>query len=230
MYKKLFFAVFIIFIMLNINFCSRTTKSSKKNENVEVFLKNPFIEEAIDESNIDIFTGDNPPDLSGEYLTDAFVTDAHDLIVDYLKNQKISSTIILYDQTNTNEIKLIEKIQNLTVYGSGGYITGEDNKFTIWQESTQSGGESGLSDDIAIVVLLIISGIRTSEGNLIIQGMSVITSVESDNNNYNTNAITGVWWMYEGNFYLQDSAIISKSSDIRTALIPNHIIELIHNH
>lgn len=210
MVKSMLIIVFLLVICFTVNSCSSDNSVSPKDagfDNQEEYLENPSVNNGINESGIAIYLGDDPPVLSGEYTTDAEITDASSELSS-LEGAIISSNITLYNQTSSGHIAFIETVGNITVFGSGGYITGENNTFTVWQESEQSGEEAGLPDDITINVALLISGYKDSSGHLHIHGISIISRVDTDNDDYDVEGITGLWWMYEGEFYLQGPALL----------------------
>lgn len=179
-------------------------KESKKSNfsEPEEYIENPSVTAAINESGISINAGDNPPPLAGTYLTDGEVIDAS-YIVNSLIGLPINSEIRLYNQTASGKIDFQEKVGGLTAWGSGGYITGDNGKFTIWQESRQSGSEAGLPNDITINVALLMSGTKLSNGDLTAKGISIITEVTTTNSEYDIESIEGIWWMWDADFDLQ---------------------------
>jgi hypothetical protein len=86
----------------------------------------------------------------------------------------------LYNQTSSGKIDFEERAEGLKVSGSGGYITGDNGRFTIYVESKQSGSEAGLPDNVTMMVVLMMLGTLSSNGNLTgVQGMTVITDVNN---------------------------------------------------
>jgi len=183
----------------------------------EEFLENPSVKNAIEDSGIQINEGENPPVLSGIYLLDGYVTKVSPVIQD-LYGSIISSTVTLYNQTTSGKISFKEEIQGIVVQGTGGYIIGDDGKFSIFQESIQKGEEAGLPSDLSVTVVLIMSGQKHEDGNLTAKGISIITDASSSNSgNYDLETLKKVWWMWECLFVLQGPA---KKSLPLEALIP----------
>jgi len=176
----------------------------KKNDfdSPEEYLENPSVKNAIKDSDIPIYKGDIPPRLAGDYLSNGEVISTSPSL-EILIGTPISSKVTLYNQTASGKIDLKETVGSITVWGSGGYITGENNDFTIWQESRQSGSEAGLPDDVTIYVSLLMSGYKEESGDLKINAISIITRVVTDNKNYDVDEIEGQWWMSKGTLYLQ---------------------------
>jgi len=176
----------------------------KKNdfESPEEYLENPSVKNAVEDSDFPIYEGNNPPRLAGDYSANGEITSTSPLI-ESLIGTSINSKITLLNQTASGKIDLKETVGSITVWGSGGYITGENNDFTIWQESSQSGSEAGLPDDVTVYVSLLMSGYKEDDGDLKISGISIITRVVTDNKEYDVDEIEGQWWMYEGTLYLQ---------------------------
>jgi hypothetical protein len=169
------------------------------------YIENPSVKKAVSESGITINKGSTPPPLAGTYIANGSVVDASARLLT-LKGMTIYSQIILYNQTTSGKIDFQEKVQNLTVWGSGGYITGNSGNFTIWQESRQSGDEAGLPDDITLTVVLLMSGNKLISGDLSASGISIITKVETNSSQYDVNAIEGSWWMWRADMELQTSS------------------------
>jgi hypothetical protein len=195
----------LFFVLLSA--CSKDDDADKKDKKSnfsepEEYIENPSVTAAINESGISINEGDNPPPLAGTYLADGEVVDAS-YSANSIIGLPINSEIKLYNQTASGKIDFQEKTSGITVWGSGGYITGDNGKFTIWQESRQSGSEAGLPNDITINVALLMSGTKLSSGDLTAKGISIITEVSTTNDEYDTEAIEGIWWMWDADFDLQ---------------------------
>ena len=165
----------------------------------EEFIENPSVKNAINESDIPINYGENPPALAGTYLVDGYWTDASYEMHSFV-GSKVESEIVLSKQTNSGKIDYEERIGGVKVSGSGGYITGNNGSFTIYQESQQSGSEAGLPNGVSMTVVLMMSGTKSNNGNLVdVRGISIITEV----NNSSYKIAEGWWWEWEANFNLQ---------------------------
>lgn len=223
----------IIFFVL-FSACSKDDDADKKDKKSnfsepEEYIENPSVSAAIDESGININEGDNPPPLAGTYLTDGVVTDAS-YVANSLIGMPINSEIKLYNQTTSGKIDFQEKVGGLTAWGSGGYITGDNGKFTIWQESRQSGSEAGLPNDITINVALLVSGTKLSNGDLTAKGISIITEVITTNSEYDTEFIEEIWWMWEADCELQaenNKSAIIESENQKISLSTQKILKMI---
>lgn len=231
MKTKIFF-ISILFAVLFFS-CEKDNKPPAKKEGFdspEEFLVNPSVQEAIDDSNIPIYEGEEPPVLSGTYEVDGSVVDVS-TIFQGLYGAQINSTFILYNQTASGEISFREEIQGIIVSGSGGYIIGEDMKFTIFQESFQSGAEAGLPSGVSITVVLIMSGKKYETGDLVANGISIITNATSSNFDYDVEGAIGNWWMWKAYFTLEGAAIskIEKSGYKENIFLPEKVKELILN-
>jgi len=204
--RRLALSVFFVSVLL-ISTCvgkNPVAPDLKKNdfEGPEEYLENPSVKNAVEDSDFPIYEGNDPPRLAGDYLADAEITSTSPLL-EYGVGAKITSKITLYNQTASGKISFKETLGSITVWASGGYITGENNDFTIWQESRQSGSEAGLPDDVTVYVSLLMSGYKEDDGDLKISGISIITRVITDNKEYDIDEIEGQWWMYEGTLSLQ---------------------------
>ena len=166
------------------------------------FVQNPSVSSAIRESSIPVYEGDTPPALAGTYSIDGKVTDtSYELAV--LIGMPVQSEFILSKQTTSGTIDFEERIDGFKVSGSGGYVTGNNGCFTIYQESRQSGSEAGLPNDLTLTVVLMMSGIKSNNGNLTdVEGVSIITEASSNNKSYNLKAVEGLWWKWDADFYL----------------------------
>ena len=209
------FLNYLVFVILAVSVLFTSCK--KDNDGLsspEDFLKNPSVTGAVKESGIDINNGDNPPPLAGTYITDGEVVDASELLDDLI-GVPLRSEFELYNQTASGKISFREKVGELKASGMGGYITGDNGKFTIYLESKQSGSEAGLPDDISANVVLLMSGNKLSNGDLIVAGITIITDISTSNKQYDRktlNSIKGNWYMWEADF---DLKIGTKSVEIK---------------
>jgi hypothetical protein len=214
--SKILCSVMIAMAFISFESCEKEDDDNKPKTSgftsAEEYIENPSVIIAKNEAGIEINKGDNPPALAGVYLADGKVTNAsYDFYS--MVGERINSQITLYSQTNTGKINFKEVVQGITVQASGGYITGENGKFTIYQESIQTGSEAGLPDDLTITVVLIMSGTKLSNGNLSAKGMSVITDIKADAKKYpNKDSLKGLWWMWQAEFKLTAAATSSLNS------------------
>ena len=195
---------FLFYGMLLIVFCGFTFMSCKKDDfsGPEDYISNPSVKAAINESRIEVNKGDNPPPLAGTYSLNGSVIDASGVIRTVV-GLPINTEFELFNQTASGKISFRERVGGISASGSGGYITGDNGKFTIYLESNQSGAEAGLPNDISLEVVLLMSGNKYDSGNLRVKGISIINKVRTTNKEYNTKSIEGCWWMWDADFYLQ---------------------------
>ena len=190
----------------------------EKFENPSDFLQNPYVQGAINESNIPVNQGDNPPALAGTYQINGSVTDASDELYSEI-GLPIQTVFVLSNQTSSGKINFEERLNGIAVYGIGGYITGDNGRFTIYGESKQSGSDAGLPNGVTITVVVMMSGTQSNNGNLTnVQGISIVTDV----NNSSYKEFKGAWWKYNATFTLQKSnapAINSSENYSSTFLI-----------
>jgi len=195
----------ILTFVLSVFVLSGCKKDDPKLDSPEAFLKNPYVSDAVNESNIPVNQGNNPPALAGTYSTNGSVTDASDELSSLIGNP-IQSVFVLSNQTASGKIDFAESVSGINVSGIGGYITGDNGRFTIYGESKQSGTDAGLPDGISLTVVIMMSGTQSNNGNLTgVQGISIITDAASNNSSYNVAAIKGLWWKYNATFTLQKS-------------------------
>lgn len=212
-YLSIIFLMFLIFISgcsKDNNPVSPTQTKDSNFSSPDEYVQNPSIKNAVQNSNININRGTNPPPLVGDYNARGDVKDASSSIKQAVIGLKMNSLITLYNQTTSGKINFREKVGGLTAWATGGYVTGDNGKFTIWQESKQSGAEAGLPNDISINIALLMSGQKLNNGDLQAEGISIVTKVETNNSSYDTQKIIGVWWMWDADFYLQGAPSASK--------------------
>ena len=198
------FTFFLFALAITFSSCEKDDSKSKKSNfnGPEEYIENPSVKSAIEDSRIPMYLGENPPALAGRYLTNGEVEDTSYGLSELIGMQ-IRSEFELFNQTSSGIISFREKIEGASVSGIGGYITGENGRFTIYGESKQSGSEAGLPDDISMNVVLLMSGTKISNGDLIVKGISIITDVKTSNKQYNVKDLEGGWWMWEADFDLQ---------------------------
>ena len=205
--KNKFFKITFLVVALATTFssCEKDDNSNSKKSNFtrpEEYIENPSVKHAVKDSRIPVYPGDNPPALVGKYLTNGEVEDAS-YIFQSLIGLPVISEFELYNQTTSGKISFREKVEGITVSGTGGYITGNNGRFTIYGESRQSGSEAGLPNDISLNVVVLMSGSKLSNGDLTVKGISIISDITTTNKQYNTEGIEGSWWMWEADFDLQ---------------------------
>jgi len=207
---------------------------AKKNHftSPEEYIENPSVSDALNESGVPVYGGNNPPALAGTYSTDGKITDAsHEM--SSMIGTSINTEIVLSKQTTSGKIDIEERAGGIVVSGSGGYITGDDGYFTIYQESKQSGSEAGLPNDLALTVVLMMSGKKTSNGDLTgVQGISIITQATGNSSAYNLSAMEGLWWKWDAEFYLhkEKSTIFKSKADFSNPLFLHEIWKSAANH
>jgi len=134
----------------------------------------------------------------------------------------IQTIFVLSNQTTSGKIDFAESISGINVSGIGGYITGDNGRFTIYGESEQSGSEAGLPDGVSLTIVVMMSGTQSSNGNLTgMQGISIITDAASNNSSYNVAALKGLWWKWDATFTLQK---VNASPIASTLNYSNHIL------
>lgn len=158
----------------------------------EEFIENPYVSEAIEGSEIEIYYGDNPPSLAGKYNTNGEITKHHPGLIAAFPSV-ISSTFCLYNQT-LETIDFTESAGDLTIGGEGNYITGDNGMFTIWGESLQTGSVAGLPGDCTATVVFIMSGRKLDNGDLYAKGLTVTTELKD------CQGFIGGWYMWEADF------------------------------
>ena len=175
----------------------------EKKDGVDLIRENPYVKNAIKEAGFPEYGGNNPPALAGTYLPNGKVTDASNLFSEMI-GASLKSVFILSNQTTSGKIDFEERVEGIKVSGCGGYITGDNGAFTIYMESTQTGSEAGLPDDLSLKVVVQMSGKQSNTGNLTgVQGITIIIDAKSNNKAYNLSSIKGLWYKWEADFILQ---------------------------
>ena len=199
---KIFTILTLVVSSIIITGCYKDGNSSSKKSGFsspEEFIENPSVKNAINESGIPVNYGDTPPALAGTYLVNGNFTDASYELYSFV-GTSFQSEVILSKQTNTGKIDYAERIDDYNVKGSGGYITGNNGRFTIYQESRQSGSEAGLPNGISQTVVMMMSGTKSNNGNLTsVKGITIITEIS----NASYTNLVGLWWIWDATFYLQ---------------------------
>jgi hypothetical protein len=178
------------------NYTSTSTGTNNSSP-VEEYIQNPSVKKAISESGIEINQGTTPPALAGNYVLDGEVVDASKYFYSTV-SAAINSQFNLYNQTASGKISFSETLDGISVSGSGGYITGKNGKFTLYQESQQSGAEAGLPDGVTMTAVFIMSGTKLSNGDVEAKGITIITEGSGDYDFF-----VGQWWMWQSTMELQ---------------------------
>jgi hypothetical protein len=160
------------------------------------FQNNASISDAIDKSDFNLYLGNYPPSIMGTYKTFGTILNTSSSLSSYIGQSLGSTTFFIYDQTELGRIKITEQDGEYVAYGTGGYITGDGQYFTIYQESIQ-GEEAGLPVGVTLYVSFILSGRKSTLGTIEeAQFLNVTTSVVSTNTDYDYHE--GEWYMGAG--------------------------------
>lgn len=132
------------------------------NKEIEDVIPPEILEEM--DPYINIYRGNNPPVVEGTYLIDPFVTvycqDQGN--GGYSPGDIVNSTYIGFFNQDNSKLTLDFKSESVknTAYekGNGLFISGEDNKFTVYFDT------EGMSSGITTKTALVISGVKTSMG------------------------------------------------------------------
>ena len=195
------FKIFTIFtFVLSAFVLTSCYKDDDKFSSPDEFIENPSVSSAIRESGVPVYQGGAPPELAGTYSVSGSYTDASYEMEDII-GERIQSVFVLSKQTKSGKIDVEERGYDGTkVSGSGSYITGNNGHFTIYAESVQTGREAGLPNNVSLTVVLMMSGTKASNGNLVdVEGITIITKA----NNSEYKEAEGQWWLWEADFYLQ---------------------------
>lgn len=153
----------------------------------EELMENPYLSKAISESGIETYLGTNPPIIDGKYSADGAIIKHHPSIIGPFPAIS-SSNICFYNQSKTT-IDFEESVDDIN--GVGSYLTGENGRFTIWGESSNSGTILGVPLDCNATVVVIISGRRLEDGDLQVKALVVSTELK------NCEGFVGGWYIWE---------------------------------
>ena len=215
--RNLFIKVCFAFLVMGAIFsaCSKDPKEDEIKtcgfDSPAEYLKNPSVSSALNKTGVPIHPGNTPPDIAGTYLTSGEITDASG-ILSMMIGLPVRSDFVFFDQTTSNEIEFEERVSGMRAGGSGGFIGGAEERFTVYLESIQSGSEAGLPNGVSVTVVMIMSGTKASNGNITnVEGVTVYTDAASTNSSYNVSMLKGVWYKIEGEFLLRtgDNSSIS---------------------
>ncbi len=203
------FIIIITVLFLSINTSCKLfngddddNKSKKSDFNgPSEFVDNSSISDAIDESEFNLYFGNNPPSIMGTYKTFGNILHTSSSLSSYIGQSLGSTTFFIFDQTDAGRIKITEQDGDNVAYGTGGYITGDDQYFTLYQEGIQ-GEEAGLPEGVTLYVSFILSGRKSTFGTIEeAEFLNVTTNVVSTNPDYDYSE--GEWYMGAGYMNLQ---------------------------
>ena len=173
--------------------------------NPKEFLANPAVSNAIKATGMNIHNGNNPPILDGTYSAEGEIINASGIFEAFVgspdEREFILSGQALLGQ-NLGKLNFHEKHEGVVLWGKGAYITGNGENFTIYIEIKQNGIEFELPDDVSVNVVFLVSGNRSSNGNLTAKWMRIITDITSINEEYDSVEFeeVGSWYISEGNW------------------------------
>lgn len=224
--KKIVYCLLLLIVFTS---CSKDDESTPKVKtcnftSAEEFLENPSVKNALNAVGVSVNKGDNPPVLSGEYDVNGYIVKTGKPVTG-LTGTRINSQFNLYNQTSLGKISFSESVGNIQVQGSGGFITGQGNKFTIWQESRQNGAEAGLPDGMSVNVVLVMLGNKLSNGDLSAKGISIITNATSSDPDYQIDEEVlsdgELYWMWDADFILDNNINSERRSNVINSPIYN---------
>ncbi len=162
------------------------------------YMENPAINNAVDESNMDVNLGSDPPSIAGRYRIDGSVVDSS---LPSFIGTPVGSDGCLYNQTYSGRIDFAELAQDLSATAQGNYVTGSGSQFTIWQEGDASG--SGCVQHNAFLL----SGAKLADGDLQGEGLTVVLEASG------CGAVTAGFW-YKTNLTMSLECDCSGLSDL----------------
>ncbi len=103
--------------------------------------RNSVVKEALSASGIATYDGNTPPKLEGVYSTVPMqIYDATTIFSPYI-GQNMSTIFKLSNQTSSGDISFAEQFSDgFFADGTGCFITGSGQNFTIWMQSSLSNG------------------------------------------------------------------------------------------
>jgi fibronectin type 3 domain-containing protein len=185
MRNKYLFPIFLFLGFLVIS-CNKDKESDYKKSGFsssDEILKNPEVKKAIKEAGINIYPGTNPPSIVGEFRTDSCSVVGTSTNLNQMYGLPLRSTFKFSNQTN-GSIIVSEKGDNGEYSnGSGAFITGEGNYYSLFIEATNSDGSN---------VIAIQSGEVLTGGKINMKNVTTYTLKPP------SNAVVGDWWKSEG--------------------------------
>jgi len=181
----------VIILCLNVALVFASCKKDQSPTNSDGFNSlndikgNPAVHDAIGTSGMATYDGTNPPNIEGTYQTDSCTYYGASKNLLYFIGQHPNSIVQFFGQTSDGHIKFLEEKTQVSSSGSGEFITGTSNYFTIWMKSANNNGST---------TIVIISGSKIDASHLNIKGLTVFV------NNPPKGSVVGDWWAYQGVF------------------------------
>lgn len=155
----------VLFLFLVMPGCKKDKTDSKVEDNGLTKEINDFIPENIlnemKKLGMPINTGGAPPGIENIYLASPFVLKASNRPSDVVGMSFLDYKVKFYNQNNDNlTIKVDYKNGPETGNGLGGFIVGNDNKFTIFVEVTSTIGDEEATMTHVISGKLVSGGIE----------------------------------------------------------------------
>jgi alpha-tubulin suppressor-like RCC1 family protein len=149
----------------------QTTPKISGFETPEEFLENPHVAKAIDESGISIILTNDPPMVDGRYHSETgIVLDSSD--PDIIGSTTLPTDLCFHNQTSSGNIDFAHKSDVNTSTGEGFLITGDGDKFMIWQETEVEAVES----DCHQYKVHLISGTKQENGGLESKALNIVVA------------------------------------------------------
>jgi uncharacterized protein (TIGR02145 family) len=148
--------------------------------------QNATVKNALSQSGITTYDGNTPPSLQGTYTTTPMKCNNATGNLSYMFNQNLNSVFKLYNQTTSGEISFMEQLPSgLWAAGTGCYITGSGQSFTIWMRTTLSNGAE---------TCFVLSGtLEQSTGNLVSCKSVTVFTIPSPSYNVGDSYSCGGW-------------------------------------
>ena len=128
------------------------------------------IMERIEESGMTIYTGDNPPTLEGTFFVSPMTLISSTIASDSPEDKYNDYNYSFSKQNNYDlTIEVTEQSEKSRGDGTGGFIVGQDGKFTIFVEISEKKGSEGWSKTATII-----SGELTKNGIINFQSSLVM--------------------------------------------------------
>lgn len=213
MLKKLFFAsaIFAAVIMAS---CSSDSDSIVDANGLTKDIKNlvpDSIMAKMKEIGMPIYTGDNPPDIQFSFLMSPLTLKGTNIVYDSIGKVYANEYIKFYNQdTKKLTIQCYYKQSTSVASGIGGFIVGNDNKFTVFLDckSTDEDGHVNITTEVY-------SGEITDTG---IKNMYLAFFMVDDHGDPNNEYIE----IGQGRLFYDSDGFSEKIADIQTVGIINN--------
>ncbi len=154
-------------------------------EGPDDFLDHQALSSCMERGEVEVETGEAPPEIEGEYQVQGEATASDSWPV----GTSINSTMCLYEQSDEGSIGLTENASWGEYVATQAWIRGEDDRFTIYMELL---GEDLHGGSCVVQSLAVLTGELDSEGDFTMRTASVPVGLDGCDDWYQ-DEIGGCW-------------------------------------